>query len=38
VQRGKEVRNNWKERISNEGEGTKVKIEDIRGKDKKEIQ
>jgi len=36
VQRREEVRNNWMERISNEGEGMEVKIEDNRGKDKKE--
>lgn len=38
MQREEGVRKNWSERIKNEGEGKKVKIEDNRGKDKKETQ
>jgi hypothetical protein len=36
VQRREGVRKNWMERIRNEGEGMKVKIEDNGSKDKKE--
>lgn len=38
MQRGEGVRKKWMERIRNEGDGMKVKIEDNRGKEKKETQ